>query len=97
MDGSGKSFSYFWSTVPEACVMKTADEEIQALTEQLKEWNVQIAVLTAKQNAAAATAQKFTQEIYELRAKHSATSQQLRELELHESGMYMWENIGDGG
>jgi len=77
--------------------MKTADEEIQALTKQLNEWNVQIAVLTAKQNAAAATAQKFTQEIYELRAKHSATTQQLRELELHESGMYMWENIGDGG
>ncbi|ESS73080.1 hypothetical protein MGMO_37c00410 [Methyloglobulus morosus KoM1] len=77
--------------------MKTTDEEIQTVTNQLKEWNIQIAVLTAKQQAAVAAAQKFAQEIYELRTKHSAASQQLRELELHESGMYMWENIGDGG
>ena len=77
--------------------MKTTDEEIQKLTHQLKEWNVQIAVLSAKQEAAAATAQKFAQELYELRAKHLASTQQLRELELHKSGMYMWENIGDGG
>lgn len=77
--------------------MKVTDEEIQALTNRLKEWSVQIAVLAAKQEAAVATAQKFTQELYELRAQHHAWTQQLRELELHESGMYMWENIGDGG
>jgi uncharacterized coiled-coil DUF342 family protein len=77
--------------------MNATDEEIQTLTNQLKEWNVQIAVLAAKQDAASATAQKFAQELYELRARHLATTQQLRELELHESGMYMWENIGDGG
>lgn len=77
--------------------MKATDEEIQTLTNQLKEWNVQIAVLTEKQNAAAAAAQKFAEKIYELRAKHQNVAQQLRELELHESGMYMWENIGDGG
>lgn len=77
--------------------MKTTDEAIQTLSNQLKEWNVQLAVLTAKQDAAAAAAQKFAQEIYELRIKHTAASQHLRELELHENGMYMWENIGDGG
>jgi uncharacterized coiled-coil DUF342 family protein len=77
--------------------MKTADEEIQTLTNQLKEWHVQIAVLTAKKEAAFATAKQFAQELDELRAKHHAAAQQLRELELHESGMYMWENIGDGG
>jgi DNA helicase IV len=77
--------------------MKVTDEEIQKLTNQLKEWSVQIAVLATKQDAAAATAQKFAQELYELRAKHLAANQQLRELELHKSGMYMWENIGDGG
>jgi hypothetical protein len=77
--------------------MKATDEEIQILTYQLEEWSIQIAVLASKQDAAAATAQKFAQELYELRATHLAATQQLRELELHESGMYMWENIGDGG
>ena len=77
--------------------MKTTDEEIQTLTNELKEWGVQIAVLAAKHDATVATAQKFAQELYELRAKHQAATQQLRELELHKSGMYMWENIGDGG
>jgi hypothetical protein len=77
--------------------MKATDEEIQTLTNQLKEWSIQIAVLAAKQDAATATAQKFAQELYELRAKHLAASRQLKELELHKSGMYMWENIGDGG
>jgi ribosomal protein L12E/L44/L45/RPP1/RPP2 len=77
--------------------MKATDEQIQTLTNQLKEYSIQIAVLNAKQEAAAATAQKFAQELYELRAKHQASTQKLRELELHKSGMYMWENIGDGG
>jgi glycine/D-amino acid oxidase-like deaminating enzyme len=77
--------------------MKATVEHIQTLMYQLKEWSVQIAVLAAKQEAAAATAQRFAKELYELRAKHLASAQQLRELELHESGMYMWENIGDGG
>ena len=77
--------------------MKATDEEIQTLTSQLKEWSIQLAVLTAKQDAAAATAQKFSQDIYELRAKQQDAAQHLRDLELHENGMYMWENIGDGG
>jgi hypothetical protein len=77
--------------------MNVRDEKIQTLINQLKEWSVQIAVLAAKQEAAAATAQKFAQELYELRAKHLVATHQLRELELHKSGMYMWENIGDGG
>lgn len=77
--------------------MKTTYKESQSLTDQLKELNVQIAILSAKQDAAAAAAQKFAQEIYELRAKHQSATQQLRELELHENGLYMWENIGDGG
>jgi peptidoglycan hydrolase CwlO-like protein len=77
--------------------MKVTDEEIQTLTNQLKEWSVQIAVLAAKQDAAAATAAQFAQELDALRTKHLAATKQLHELELHESGMYMWENIGDGG
>jgi hypothetical protein len=77
--------------------MKTTDEDSQTLTDQLKEWNIQIAVLGAKHDAAAVTATQFAQELAELRIKHHAVTQQLRELELHESGMYMWENIGCGG
>jgi len=77
--------------------MNVIDEQIQTLTNQLKEWSVQIAVLSAKQEAAAATAAKFAHELSDFRAKHLAATRQLRELELHRSGMYMWENIGDGG
>lgn len=77
--------------------MKSTDEQIQTLTNQLNEWSIQIAVLSAKQEAAAATAQKFAQELYELRVQHQAATQQLRELEMHKTGMSMWENIGDGG
>ena len=56
--------------------MKVTDEEIQTLTNRLKEWSIQIAVLAAKQDAAAATAKKFAQELDELRAKHLAATQQ---------------------
>ncbi len=77
--------------------MFTTDEEIQTLTSQLKELSVQIAVMTAKHEAAAVTARKFAQELDVLRNKQSFITQQLHELELHQSGLYMWENIGDGG
>ncbi len=77
--------------------MKITNEDSQTLTKQLKEWSVQIVVLGAKQDAAAVTAKQFAQELAELRIKHHAVTQQLRELELHESGMSMWENIGCGG
>lgn len=89
--------SQLQSTNPGGIAMITTSKEIQSLNNQLKEWNVQIAILTAKQNAAAAAAQKFAQQIYELRAKHLSVAQQLRELEIHDNGLYMWENIGDGG
>jgi hypothetical protein len=77
--------------------MITTDEQIQTLIDQLNELSVKIAVLSAKQEAAVATARRFTEELDLLRTKQLSTTQQLRELELHKSGMYMWENIGDGG
>lgn len=77
--------------------MKTTDEETQTLANQLKKWNVQIAMLALKQQTATETAKLFTKELDELRLKHQTVTQQLKELALHESGMYMWENIGDGG
>lgn len=77
--------------------MIATDDEIQTLTDQLQDLNVKIAVLSTKHEAAAATAKRFAGELDELLAKQHTLSQQLRELELHKSGMYMWENIGDGG
>jgi C4-dicarboxylate-specific signal transduction histidine kinase len=77
--------------------MNTVDDDILLLNNQLKDWSIQIAVLAAKQEAAAATARQFAQELTALRAKHLGAARQLKELELHKSGMYMWENIGDGG
>jgi hypothetical protein len=77
--------------------MKTVDDEILLLNNQLKDWSIQIAVLAAKQDAVAATARQFADELDALRAKHLASTRQLKELELHRNGMYMWENIGDGG
>jgi hypothetical protein len=77
--------------------MFTTEEEIQTLTNQVNDLNVKIAVLAAKQEAAAATARKFAENLDRLRSQQHSLTQQLRELELHKSGMYMWENIGDGG
>lgn len=77
--------------------MITTDNEIQTLTDQLQSLNVKIAVLSTKHQAAAATARRFATELDGLQTKKQSLSQQLRELELHKSGMYMWENIGDGG
>jgi predicted RNase H-like nuclease (RuvC/YqgF family) len=77
--------------------MKVIDEDIQTLTNQIEVWSIQISVLAAKKEAATATAKQFAQELDELRTKHLIATQQIREIELHQSGMYMWENIGDGG
>lgn len=77
--------------------MINTDEEIQSLTDQLENLSVKIAVLSAKQEAAAETARKFKEELEKLLAQQMAVTQRLRELEQHKSGMYMWENIGDGG
>ncbi|MEC4747403.1 hypothetical protein [Methylomicrobium sp. Wu6] len=77
--------------------MNVKDVEIQALTEQLKEWNIQMGVLAAKQEAAAAAAKNFAHELDALRSKYHATAQQLRKREEEETGFNMWENIGEGG
>ena len=76
--------------------MKEADE-IQQLKIQIEEWGIQLSVLSAKKEAAAVTAKRFADEFNELRGDQQNAIRQLRELELHQSGMYMWENIGDGG
>jgi len=77
--------------------MKATEEEIQKLTNQLKFSGIQIAVLAAKFEAATVTAQKFGNELKILQITHDTATRRLKELEQHKSGMYMWENIGDGG
>lgn len=76
--------------------MKQVDK-IQQLKIQIEEWSIQLSVLSAKKEATAVTAKRFADEFDELRADQEHAIRQLRELELHQSGMYMWENIGDGG
>ena len=77
--------------------MKATNDEIEYITNQLNDWNAQITVLALKQEVTENLATKLAQEICELRAKHLETIKQLGDLELHQSGMYMWENIGCGG
>lgn len=77
--------------------MMNTDEEIQSLTDQIENLSVKIGVLSAKQEAAVETARKFKEELEKLLAQQRVAIQQLHELKGHKSGMYMWENIGDGG
>ena len=77
--------------------MKVTEQDIQRFTQQLNEWNAQISVVALKQEVTETLAATLAQEIHELRTKHLETIKQLKDLELHRSGMYMWENIGCGG
>ena len=77
--------------------MKVTEEYIQTLMSQLHESNAQISVLALKQEVTETLSAKLAQEIRELRTKHLETIKQLGDLELHRTGMYMWENIGCGG
>jgi chromosome segregation ATPase len=77
--------------------MKVTNDEIESLTNRLHEWNAQITVLALKQEVTENLSTKLAQEIRELKAKHLEAIKQLADLELHRSGLYMWENIGCGG
>ena len=77
--------------------MKATNDEIEHLTNQLSDWNAQITVLALKQEVTETLTARLAQEIRELKAKHLETIKQLGDLELHRSGLYMWENIGCGG
>ena len=77
--------------------MKTTDEEIGFLNKHLEEMAFQIGVLATKQEMAATTSKKLANELHLLREVQVQAMKQLREIELHDSGLYMWENIGEGG
>ncbi|MEQ1528889.1 MAG: hypothetical protein ABL925_06195 [Methylococcales bacterium] len=77
--------------------MNTANVEMATLAKHLKEWRAQMATLATMQQAAAISTTQLSQELYELSATQLAEAKQKRELELHQSGLYMWENIGCGG
>lgn len=77
--------------------MKATETDIQTMTHRLNEWNAQISVVALKQEVTETLATKLAQEIRELRTKHDEAIKQLKDLELHRSGMYIWENIGCGG
>ena len=72
--------------------MKTKDEYLASLTSELKEWSVQIDILTARaENAAAELKLKYAEELDELRAKQYVATEKLKELE-HASGD-AWESV----
>ena len=72
--------------------MKTKDEYIESLASELKEWSVQIDILTAKaENLAAQVRIDYIEELSILRAKLHAAAEKLKELE-DESG-YAWESV----
>ncbi len=77
--------------------MKTTDKEIGFLDNHLKELAQQIGVLAAKQEIAETTARILGNELHLLREVQRQAMKQLRDIELHQSGLYMWENIGAGG
>ncbi len=76
--------------------MKTKAEEMP-LADQLRVWSLQMDVLIAKQEAAAVAAMNAARELIEFRSKFRMAAEQLRKNEMKESGLNMWENIGDGG
>jgi len=77
--------------------MKTNNEEIGALKNHINNLNLQIEVLAAKQQNVATVGARLSQEAQRLREQKLQATRQMREIELHRSGMYMWENIGCGG
>ncbi|CAG7856486.1 hypothetical protein MCAMS1_00989 [biofilm metagenome] len=77
--------------------MTNQEMEMQNLQTQLKEWGIQIELLSLKHKTATEVALKFAQELTMLRGRHKAAAQKLQHLQEHNNGSYMWENIGDGG
>lgn len=75
--------------------MKTNDENIRQLKNQIKELNLQIEMLALKKNNAERAAKQYGQELEILYAVHRDASQRLHALEANTCNM--WENIGDGG
>ena len=77
--------------------MNIQNSEISSLKNQLQDLNIQIDVLALKHKTATEVAMQFAQEFHVMREQHRSLTQKIRDLEMHESGAYMWENIGDGG
>ncbi len=81
----------------EGNVMKIEEPEITKLKNQIEDSSIEISLLELKYKTAAEIALKFAQQLEELRINHQGILLKLRDLEQHEHGSYMWENIGDGG
>jgi hypothetical protein len=77
--------------------MKTTENEIQTLINQIKDWSLQIAALVAMQEQAVAKAATLAQEAYVLCPNPVVARNQMHAPETPRSPLYMWENIGEGG
>jgi hypothetical protein len=77
---------------PEEQPMKTKDEYIESLASELKEWSAQIDHLAAKaDNVSAHLKHQYIEELNELRTRHHAASEKIKELE--ESGSEAWVTV----
>lgn len=77
--------------------MKTHDEDIGLLNSHVENVAQKIGALTAKQKIAAAVSEKLASELHSLREVQLQALKQIRDIEAHQSGLYIWENIGEGG
>jgi hypothetical protein len=77
--------------------METTDEQIMDLKNYLKALGLQTGVVYSKQEIAETTLAILSQEVHRLREQLTQAIQQLRDIESHQSGFYLWENIGEGG
>jgi hypothetical protein len=77
--------------------MNADNEDIGVLTSHIKTLGQQLEVLAAKQHAVATTGMMLNQEFQKLREQQREAARQLFEIEQHQTGLYMWENIGCGG
>lgn len=77
--------------------MKPADKDMKQLENHVAIWEQEIAMLQLKYEDAMQRADKYSSDIKELRDKCRNASQQIHQISIHQSGLFMWENIGDGG
>ncbi|MBM4208912.1 MAG: hypothetical protein FJ190_13355 [Gammaproteobacteria bacterium] len=77
--------------------MKPAEKEIKLLENHVAILEQEISMLQLKYQAAMQKADKYSCDIKELRDKCRYASQQIHQITIHQNGLFMWENIGDGG
>ena len=77
--------------------MITNNQQAYFLKNLLDDLENQISHVSSRKEILETITANLSQEIQELRERYSQTKKQLREIEQHQTGFYIWENIGCGG